>query len=127
MMPELFRNSSLPGPMGNAIVPFGADIMRTVTTEQRVIASPVHRIGKTWTRSVADETQTLAPGVSHLSAEAVSLSHRELSLHRVVIVTARVRCAELWIRHNKIFGISVLPQHLAIDAGRDSQVAVVCV
>ena len=105
--------------------------MRTVTTEQRVIASPVHRIGKTWTRSVADETQTLAPGVSHLSAEAVSLSHRELSLHRTVIVTARVRnyirCAELWIRHNKILGISVLPQHLAIDAGRDSQVAVVCV
>src|SRR5260370_39969951 len=73
--------------------------MRAIAGNQRVIASTVHWIGKTWPRSVADKAEIFTPGISQLPGETVSLPHRDLRLQRVVIVTAHV-CEH--VRHEKL-------------------------
>ena|SRR5215467_4663019 len=105
--------------------------MRAVASDQGVIASPVHGIGKTWARGVADKAEILTPGISQLPGETVSLPHRDLRLQRMVIVTAHVgehvRREKLRVGRDKVLGESVLPQNLSLNARRRGQVAVICV
>ena len=113
----------------------GTDDVSAVGSQQRVIRTLVHRIGKTGRRdsvgnAVRVYAEFLAPGIGRLEIEAGDIPQRLQHLHGVVIGVSEIgekrrvprgatdRTAELRIGQDEILREIVSPEHRTVDAGR---------
>src|SRR5262249_37484201 len=112
----------------------GSDDVSAVGSQQRVIPTLVHRIGKAGRRdsvrnAVRIYPEFLAPGIGRLEIEAGDIPQRLQYLQGVVIGMSEMgekrrgprgapdRTAELRIGQDEILRESVVPKHRTVDAG----------